>query len=35
LTALAETLTDDDWCIFDNTAEGAAIRNGLRLRDLI
>lgn len=35
LKALARKLVDGDWCIFDNTAEGAAIRNGLALRKLL
>jgi uncharacterized protein YecE (DUF72 family) len=35
LKALARKLEDGDWCIFDNTAEGAAIRNGLALRELL
>ena len=35
LNALARKLRDGDWCIFDNTAEGAAIRNGLALRKLL
>jgi len=35
LRTLAETLTDGDWCIFDNTAEGAAIPNALRVQQLI
>jgi uncharacterized protein YecE (DUF72 family) len=34
LKVLAGTLTDGDWCIFDNTAEGAAIPNALRVRQL-
>ena len=34
LKALAGKLEDGDWCIFDNTAEGAAIRNGLDLRKM-
>jgi uncharacterized protein YecE (DUF72 family) len=35
LKMLAGELEDGDWCIFDNTAEGAAIRNGLDLRKLL
>jgi uncharacterized protein YecE (DUF72 family) len=31
LAGLAETLADGDWCIFDNTASGAALGNALDL----
>ena len=31
LDALAAKLADGDWCIFDNTASGAALGNALDL----
>ncbi|MEG3165214.1 DUF72 domain-containing protein [Sphingomonas sp. PB2P19] len=35
LKALAETADDNAWCIFDNTASGAATGNALTVRDLV
>jgi uncharacterized protein YecE (DUF72 family) len=35
LAALAARLTPDDWCIFDNTAAGAAAPNALALRGML
>jgi uncharacterized protein YecE (DUF72 family) len=35
LAALAAKLKDGDWCIFDNTAEGAAISNALSLQKML
>lgn len=34
LKAVAEDLKPGDWCIFDNTAEGAAIPNALTLQEI-
>jgi uncharacterized protein YecE (DUF72 family) len=34
LHALAETMRDGDWCIFDNTMSGAALGNALELKAL-
>ncbi|UPA27616.1 DUF72 domain-containing protein [Shinella oryzae] len=30
-----ERLAEDSWCVFDNTASGAAIENALTMRDLL
>jgi uncharacterized protein YecE (DUF72 family) len=35
LAALAQRLTDGDWCIFDNTANGAALPNALSLMEML
>ena len=35
LSALSETLAPDDWCVFDNTAAGAAVEDALRLQSLL
>ena len=35
LKTLAAQLQNNDWCMFDNTAEGAAIRNALALREML
>jgi uncharacterized protein YecE (DUF72 family) len=35
LEALAESLRDGAWCIFDNTASGAATGNALTVRDMV
>jgi len=35
LEALAAALKPDDWCIFDNTADGAAVPDAFRLLDLL
>jgi len=35
LKALAQTLRAGDWCIFDNTADGAALPNALTLQSLL
>jgi uncharacterized protein YecE (DUF72 family) len=35
LAALAQKLTKSDWCIFDNTANGAALPNALSLRAMV
>ena len=34
LRALADLFAPKDWCIFDNTASGAAITDALRLQEL-
>ena len=33
ICAFAERLAADSWCVFDNTASGAAIENALTMRD--
>jgi uncharacterized protein YecE (DUF72 family) len=35
LAALAAQLKQDDWCIFDNTADGAATPNALSLKERV
>ena len=38
LNALAQRLAEDDgvvWCIFDNTAEGAATQDAVTLSDIL
>jgi uncharacterized protein YecE (DUF72 family) len=35
LKAVAEDLRQGDWCIFDNTAEGAAVPNALALQKIL
>jgi uncharacterized protein YecE (DUF72 family) len=35
LRAVSRLLTPDDWCIFDNTASGAAITDALRMQEML
>jgi uncharacterized protein YecE (DUF72 family) len=35
LRALAGRLSSQDWCIFDNTASGAALQDALKLQSLL